>query len=370
MRFENTDALWLLLISGLLLALYWWGIRRKKRDIARFGDLALTLDNRVGVSFGRQLSKGALVSFAAIMITLATARFQCGTHLEAVKTEGIDIIIAVDVSYSMLAEDLKPNRLAHAVQEVRGLIDSLQGDRIGLVAFAGDAFVQCPLTVDYSAASLFLTAFNIGLIDQQGTAIGEAIRVATKAFDVEDDKHKALILLTDGEDHDTDPLGAAKEAAEQGVTIYPIGIGSAQGEPIPIYDQNGERTGFIKDEDGKVVLSRLGEATLREIVDITGGKYYRATPGGLELGQVLNDIRGMDKKELGGQLVTQYADRYQWPLLLGLALLLIEFIIPERPGGLWNKIFARRKEGEPEGDNASFKKLPTDEEQENINVEI
>ncbi len=353
MRFENTDALLLLIASALLFGLYWWGIRRKRRDIARFGDLELTLNNREGVSFGRQLSKGALVSVAAMLITLAMARLQCGTHLEAVKTEGIDIVIAVDVSNSMLAEDLKPNRLSHAVQEVRGLIDSLQGDRIGLVAFAGDAFVQCPLTVDYSAASLFLTAFNTGLIAQQGTAIGEAIRVSTKAFDPEDDKHKALILLTDGEDHDTDPIGAAKEAAKQGVKIYPIGIGSAQGEPIPIYDQNGERTGFIKDDDGKVVMSRLDEATLREIVRITGGKYYRATASGLELGQVLNDIRGMDKKELGGQLVTQYADRYQWPLLLGLIVLLLEFIIPERPGGLWRKISAKRKERDdvpsPEG---------------------
>ncbi len=342
MRFENTDALLLLIACALLFVLYWWGIKRKKRDIARFGDLDLTLKHREGVSFSRQLGKGAMVTFAAIMVTLATARFQCGTHLEQVKTEGIDIIIAVDVSNSMLAEDLKPNRLSRAVQEVRGLIDSLQGDRIGLVAFAGDAFVQCPLTVDYSAASLFLTAFNTGLIEQQGTAIGEAIRVATKAFDSTDDKHKALILLTDGEDHDTDPLGAAKEAAEQGIKIYPIGIGSAQGEPIPVYDENGQRTGFIKDENGKVVMSRLDEATLEKIVNITGGKYFRATPGGLELEHVLSDIRGMDKKELGGRLVTQYADRYQWPLLLGLLLLLAEFIIPERPGGLWSR-FVRRK---------------------------
>ncbi len=348
MRFENTDALFLLIACGLLFVLYWWGIKRKKRDIARFGELDLTLKNRAGVSFGRQLGKGSMVTFAAILITLATARFQCGTHLEAVKTEGVDIMIAVDVSSSMLAEDLKPNRLSRAVQEVRGLIDSLRGDRIGLVAFAGDAFVQCPLTVDYSAASLFLTAFNTGLIAQQGTAIGEAIRVATKAFDPEDDKHKALILLTDGEDHDTDPLGAAKEAAEQGITIYPIGIGSVQGEPIPVYGANGERVGFVKDDDGKVVMSRLGETTLREIVRITDGKYYRATPGGFELEQILADIRGMDKKELGGQLVTQYADRYQWPLMLGLLLLLIEFIIPERPGGLWYRIVGRRKERNPE----------------------
>lgn len=334
MRFANTEALYLLIGCVLMAALYWWGIRRKRAAIARFADLGLALKDRQQISYSRQGGKAALVVMASLFIVLSGSRFQCGAYLEEVKREGIDIIVAVDVSRSMLAEDLRPNRLKRAVQEVRGIIDSLHGDRIGLVAFAGGAFVQCPLTVDYSAASLFLQAFDVNLIAQQGTAIGDAIRVATQGFESSEDKHKALILLTDGEDHDTDPLGAAREAAEAGVRIYPIGIGSAQGEPIPVFNENGDKIGFVKDENDQVVVSRLDDETLSEIADITGGEYFRATPSGLELEKTLAAVRGLDKKELQGQVVTRYEDRYQWPLMLGLLLLIGEFVLPERPGSL------------------------------------
>ncbi|MFQ5607051.1 MAG: VWA domain-containing protein [Candidatus Zixiibacteriota bacterium] len=338
MKFADTDALYLLIGCVLALALYWWGIGRKKRALESFGSLGLVLRGREQVSYGRQAGKGAMVVLALTLFALSSARFQCGTHLEAVKREGIDLIIAVDVSRSMLAEDLRPNRLARATQEVRGIIDSLRGDRIGLVAFAGNAFVQCPLTLDYAAAAIFLEAFDTDLLAQQGTAIGEAIRVATSAFESSEKSHKALLLLTDGEDHDTDPLGAAEEAAEQGVRIYPIGIGSAQGEPIPAYDQSGAHTGFVKDENEQVVVSRLDETVLREIARKTGGAYFRATPGGIELEKVMAEVRQIETKELEGKLVTQYEDRYQWPLLLGLLLLMMEFILPERPGSLWRRL--------------------------------
>lgn len=322
--------------------LYWWGISRKRSALARFGQLSLILRGHDHVSFARQGGKAALVTIAAIFVVLATARFQCGTHLESVKREGIDMIVAVDVSRSMLAEDLRPNRLARAVQEVRGIIDSLRGDRIGLVAFAGDAFVQCPLTLDYASAGIFLEAFDANLIAQQGTAIGTAIRVASQGFEEDEDKHKALILLTDGEDHDTEPIAAAKEAADLGVRIYPIGIGSGQGEPIPLIDENGRSAGFVKDENDQIVVSKLDEQTLREVARLTDGAYYRATPGGLELEQVIEEIRSLETKELEGQLLTQYEDRYQWPLLLALLLLVFEFILPERPGSLIRALNLRK----------------------------
>ena len=338
MRFADTQALYLLFASLLAIGLYWRGIKRKKAALASFGDPGLILRGREQVSYGRQAGKAALVVIASIFITLSAARFQCGTHLESVKREGIDLIIAVDVSRSMLAEDMRPNRLARAVQEVRDIIDSLRGDRIGLVAFAGDAFVQCPLTLDYSAAAIFLEAFDADLIAQQGTAIGEAIRVASGAFESSEKKHKALILLTDGEDHDTGPIEAAQEAAELGVRIYPIGIGSVRGEPIPAYDERGNRVGFVKDENEQVVVSRLDESTLREIARKTNGAYFRATPGGVELERVMAEVRQIETKELKGTLATQYEDRYQWPLLLGLLLLMTEFILPERPGSLWRRL--------------------------------
>lgn len=338
MRFANTEALYLLFASLMAVALYWWGIKRKKRALERFGNPLLILRGREQVSYGRQAGKGALVVIASIFLTLATARFQCGTHLESVKREGIDLIVAVDVSRSMLAEDFRPNRLVHAVQGVREIIDSLRGDRIGLIAFAGDAFVLCPLTLDYSAATIFLDALDTDLMAQQGTAIGEAIRVASGAFESSEKKHKALILLTDGEDHDTEPVKAAIEAAELGVRIYTIGIGSAQGEPIPAYDIRGNQIGFIKDENEQVVVSRLDESTLKEIARKTDGEYFRATPGGIELERVMAEVRQIETKELDGTLATQYEDRYQWPLLLGLLLLMIEFILPERPGSLWRRL--------------------------------
>lgn len=334
MRFGNTEALYLLLVCGALAVLYWWGVSRKRAALSRFGELGLILRGHTHVSFARQGGKAAVVTLAAMFVTLSIARFQCGTHLEQVKREGIDLIIAVDVSRSMLAEDLRPNRLARATQEVRGILDSLRGDRIGLVAFAGAAFVQCPLTLDYASAGIFLESFDADLIAQQGTAIGEAIRVATDAFETADEQHKALILLTDGEDHDTDPLEAAREAADAGVRIFPIGIGSGQGEPIPLLDKEGQRVGFVKDENEQVVVSRLDEETLRQIAQVTGGEYFRATPSGIELEQVIKEIRTIEKKELEGRLLTQYEERYQWPLLIALALLMFEFMLPERPGGL------------------------------------
>jgi len=330
MRFASPENLFIFLLVAVLLVFYIWAIKRKKRLLERFGDIFLIMKNAPYISFVRQGGKAAMILAALAFLTLTLSQLQCGTHMEMMKREGIDIIVAIDVSNSMLAEDIKPNRISKARQEVRGIMDRLHGDRIGLVAFAGEAFIQCPLTLDYSAAEIFLDVIDVGLIAQQGTAIGDAIRKATEGFETLERKHKALILLTDGEDQNTDPIEAAEEAKKQGIKIYTVGIGSVMGEPIPVLNRKGERVGYKKDDNGEVIVTKLDEVTLQKIAQITGGKYYRATAGEMELDRVYEEISKMEKKELQGRLLMQYEDRFQFPLLLAILFIVIEFFVSER----------------------------------------
>lgn len=330
MRFAMPENLILLGLVLVLMLFYIWSINRKKKILARFGDVWLLMKNSPYISFARQGGKAAMLIFGVLFLVLTLSQLQCGTHMEMMKRQGVDIIVAIDVSASMLAEDMKPNRITKARQEVRGILDRLQGDRIGLVAFAGEAFIQCPLTLDYSAAELFLDVIDVGLIPRQGTAIGDAIRKATEAFESKERKHKVLILLTDGEDHNTNPIEAADEARKAGVKIYAIGIGSPIGEPIPITDRAGNKAGYKKDKSGEVVVTRLDEMTLQKIALNTGGRYYNASPGEMELDKVYDDIAKMEKKELEGKLLMQYEDRFQYPLALAMILIIGEFFISEK----------------------------------------
>ena len=292
----------------------------------------MALIEKLSLSYSpkKQRRKVDLMLLGVFFLLFSLARPQLGTKLTLMKREGVDIIIAMDVSLSMLAEDIKPNRLEKAKQEINGLISRMKGDRVGLVAFAGVPFVQCPLTLDYSAAKMFLDIIDVNLIPQPGTALGDAVRASIKAFNQKERKYKVLILLTDGEDHDSDPLGAAEEASKEGIRIYTIGIGSVQGEPIPIKDNRGQVTGFKKDKEGSVIVSRLDEVTLQKIALTTGGKYYHATSGEMELDKIYDEISKMEKKELEGKLLTQYEDRYQYFLLLSVVFLTIEFLLSER----------------------------------------
>jgi Ca-activated chloride channel family protein len=330
MRFALPQNLILLGLVIVLVLFYVWSINRKKEILARFGDVWLLMKNSPYISFARQGGKAALLIVGVLFLVLTLSQLQCGTHMEMMKRQGVDIIIAIDVSSSMLAEDMKPNRIAKARQEVRGILDRLQGDRIGLVAFAGEAFIQCPLTLDYSAAELFLDVIDVGLIPRQGTAIGDAIRKATSAFESKERKHKVLILLTDGEDHETQPVEAADEARKEGVKIYAIGIGSPVGEPIPITDRQGNKAGYKKDKYGEVVVTKLDEITLKKVALNTGGKHYNASPGEMELDKVYDDIDKMEKKELEGKLLMQYEDRFQYPLALALIFIIGEFFLSEK----------------------------------------
>jgi Ca-activated chloride channel family protein len=278
------------------------------------------------MSLRRQRIKALILVSSLLLLLLALARPQFGTRVETVKREGQDIFVALDVSFSMLAEDIRPSRLEKARREISQLIERLQGDRIGLIAFAGEAFVQCPLTLDYGAARLFLSAMDPELIPVPGTAIGEAIRKATEAFSVEDQKSKILLIITDGEDHLGGVEKVLAEAVQAGVIIYTIGIGTLEGVPIP--DSESERRGsFKKDRQGQVILTRLNESGLRKIAKSTGGDHYRVTAGAVELDQIYASIAGMHKQELSTRQVTLFDEKFQPVLGLGLILLIAEFLL-------------------------------------------
>jgi len=247
-----------------------------------------------------------------------------------VKREGQDIMIALDLSLSMMAEDIKPNRLEKAKHEIGSLIEKLQGDRIGLIGFAGKAFIQCPLTLDYGAAKMFLDIMEPDLIPVPGTGLGEAIKKALESYVEKERKYKVLILITDGEDHLGEPLKVAKIAGQEGVVIYTVGVGSLQPEPIPMYDERGNDLGLKRDRNGEVVMTKLDELTLEKIALETGGKYYRATAGEVELDKIYDHISQMEKKSLASKQFTQFEERFQELLGLVLFLLILEVMIPER----------------------------------------
>jgi Ca-activated chloride channel family protein len=248
--------------------------------------------------------------------------------MEMVERKGIDLIVALDISQSMLAEDITPSRIDLAKHEIAKLIGMLRGDRIGLVVFAGESFVQCPLTLDYGAATMFLDAVSTGWVERQGTALADAIEQSTKAFKSKSRKHKVLLLISDGEDQEGNAVAAAKKAAEEGIIIYTIGVGSESGVPIPVKRSSGNIV-YKKDRSGNLVMTRLNSMVLEKIAIEGKGAYFHASTN-LELSRIIGEIASMEKKELGSSKVTTYEERYQIPLLFALLLLLIEFFIPER----------------------------------------
>jgi Ca-activated chloride channel family protein len=330
MLFGQSVFLYLLILIPFMVAFHLLVGRSRRKAIERLGnpDLIAALSGRVSQSKRRW--KAILMLLTIAFVVIALARPQLGSHLELVEQQGVEVMVALDTSLSMMAQDVAPNRLERAKLAVVELMDRLPGARVGLVAFAGTSFVQFPLTTDFEAARLFLDAADVNTISLPGTAIGHAIRMAIRAFSEKELKYKVLILFTDGEDHNTDPIGAAKDAAEQGVVIYAVGFGSPSGEPIPMRDETGAVTDFKKDAEGEVVLSKLDETTLREIAQTTGGKYYRATASGKEIVQIATAIEEMDKKELESKLMVRHVERFQIPAALALLALVGEFVLTER----------------------------------------
>ncbi len=329
-RFDNILYLQFFWLMPALIIFFVFVFRWKKRALERFGSLELIQKLTLSLSRKRQLWKIVLLIISVFFMVLSLAKPQIGTKLEQVKREGVNILIATDVSLSMMAEDIKPNRLEKAKHAVGKFIDLLEGDRVGLIAFAGEAFVQCPLTLDYGAAKMFLEIMDISSIPTPGTAIGEAIKLATKTFEQRERKHKVLILITDGEDHAGDPIKAAEIAEKEGLVIFTVGVGSVGGDPIPLYNESGRNIGFKKDRQGQVVTSKLDEITLEKIALQTGGKYYRASGSESELTKIYDEISKMEKKELASLKFSQFEDRFQYVLIFAIVFLIFEIFISER----------------------------------------
>ena len=330
MRFAQPEYLYALAVVPVLLAFYIMVFRWKTRALARFGNPELLARLSLAVSPLRQKTKIALLLCGLICCILALARPQMGTRVETVKQEGFEIIVALDVSNSMMAEDVQPNRLERAKHAIRTLMSKLQGDRIGLVVFAGAAFLQCPMTSDYSAVELFLSGVDNETVGVQGTEISQALQTAVRGFDDKPRSQKVVVLLTDGEDHEDDPVGTARELAKQGIRVYAIGVGTPFGELIPIRDAQGNVVGHRKNREGSIVMSRLDEVTLQQIAAETNGAYYPSTLGEQEIDAIYHELTQSDKTEFESRHITQYEEQYQYVLVFALLFFFLEVIISDR----------------------------------------
>jgi Ca-activated chloride channel family protein len=343
LRFAHPEYLNLLYILPLLAVLYWYASAKRRKRLKSFANL-----NLQNVLFPRYSTKKRLVKFILefIVITfsvLALANPQIGSKIEEVKQVGSDVFICLDVSLSMNAQDIKPSRLEKAKYEISKLIQRLRGDRIGLIVFAGNAYVQIPLTTDYAAAQMLLNAVDVNSVPEPGTAIASAIELAIKSFKGKDNTQKTIVVITDGEDHEGDLQPALNEAKKKGILIYTIGLGSPAGVPIPIYNSSGQKIGYKKDSYGNVVLTRLDEATLKEIADATGGKYFRGTNTEDELEKIYNDLAHLKKTEFGATRITDYEDRFYYLLIPAFFILIFEILIPGTKSEILGKFFENNK---------------------------
>ena len=318
-------------VLGLALFL-WWSARRKAALLLRFAHAEMLVKMMTHVSVKRQRAKAVLLLIGLLLLVGALIEPKWGYHWENVQRRGIDVIVAVDVSRSMLASDIKPSRLERAKRAIVDLLNMMDGDRIGLIAFAGSAFVQCPLTLDYGACKMFVDTLDPQLLPRGGTRIGDAIRMAISSFESEqrEKKYRALLLITDGEDHDSDVLAAAQSAKEKGVMIYAIGIGTPAGTPIQLTDEHGRMT-YLKDGSGQVVLSKLDEDTLRKAALVTGGAYVPAVGSGMELDEIYTKrIKKMEQRELESSRRKRFEHRFQWPLAAAALCFVIEALVDDR----------------------------------------
>jgi len=338
LRFGHSELLWALVLVPALIILFLFVRRWKRRALAALGDKSVISRIIPDVSFRRPTLKFILFIIAYGLLVIGAADPQIGTTTDDTKHKGADIMILLDVSNSMLSQDFAPNRLENAKMAIAQLIDHLKDDRIGIIVFAGEAYVQLPMTNDYSAAKLFLGTINTNMVPVQGTAIGAAIDMGVKSFDFKDGAAKAMLLLTDGENHEDDAVTAATAAHDKGVIIHVIGFGSTQGSPIPIYDENGKETGFHTDSAGHTVVSKLNEDMCREIAIAGAGTYFHASNANSGLGYAMNQINKMQQKAYNTKTFKDFEDRFQFFLVLTLALLIVEFFIANRKNERLSKL--------------------------------
>jgi len=326
--FENIEFIYLLVLIPVLLVVFIIGRKIRKRSLKRFGDPDILNQLMPFLSVNRPVVKFLFILFALVFIILGMARPQFGSKLEEIKRKGIEIVIALDVSNSMLAEDIQPNRLEKAKQAIERLVEKLADDKIGLIVFAGDAYVQIPITSDYASAKMFLSSINTQIVPKQGTAIGSAINLGINSFSPDNESSKALIIITDGEDHEDDAVSMAKEAAEKGIVIHVIGVGTPDGSPIPAY--SGGQRSFRKDREGNTVITKLNEKILSEITSAGNGSYIRATNSRLGLNMLFDQISAMEKQEMDIRKYSEYDEKFQYMIGLALILIFLDFMLLER----------------------------------------
>jgi Ca-activated chloride channel family protein len=329
LKLENEIYLYLLLAVPFLILLYLYYRARRKKALARFATETAISRLAPNISTYKNSFKFILLLVAFSLLVLGLANPQIGTKMKKVKREGVEIVLAVDVSNSMLAEDIKPNRLERAKFVIKSLIDKLKQDKLSIVLFAGDSFLQLPMTTDYGAAKLMVSAISTDMIEKQGTAIGSAIELGMKSFSDDPKVSKVMIIITDGENHEDDALSAAKEAKDKGITLHTVGMGSINGGPIPLI-VNGTNRGYLTDNTGQTVVTKLNANMLQELAETGGGRFVQATDGNIDLSQLLGELSKMHKTQFEAKIFTDFEDRFQYALLAALAVLILEALIIER----------------------------------------
>lgn len=334
-RFGNSELLYLLLLIPAMVILYIIYVQIQKRALNRFSDPDFFSNLMPLRSTARSHFKFIILILAVTSLIIAIARPQFGSRLEEVKREGIEMIIALDVSRSMLAEDIKPNRLVRAKQAITTLVNRMQSDKIGMIVFAGDAYTQLPITTDYISAKLFLENISPSIVSKQGTAIGSAIELGMKSFTQDVEADKVIVIISDGENHEGDAVKAAEQATEKGIRVYTIGMGSREGTPIPVIGPGGRRQGFLKDRSGQIVMSKMDPQMLNQIANAGNGEFYRATTSNVGLNKLYNQLDKLQKSEIETKTYSEYEDQFAYFVAFAFILLLIDILLLDRK----NKLF-------------------------------
>jgi len=331
-RLAQPIYLYLLLLIPILIAVFVVYRRAQKRRLRRFGDLEVITQLMPEASAKRVRNKFILLMVAVSFIIAALAQPQFGAKLREVKREGVEIMLVVDVSNSMLAEDFPPSRLDRTKNAIGRLIEQLGKDRIGMVVFAGNAYVQLPITSDYISAKTFIGGLSTKMVPVQGTSIAQAIDLAARSFSDQSHRSRAMIIITDGESHDDDPIAAAQRASDAGIVLYTVGIGTPEGAPIII---DGK---MIEDEQGNKVISKLDEQTLQQIAVLSGGTYIRATNQNVGLNEILRRISEMEKQQFSSMVFEEFNDQFYYLAAIALLVLLAELLMIDRKNRILSRI--------------------------------
>ena len=333
-RFANPEFLYLLFVLPVLITVYFSAVIRRKKAIKKYGNPVLLSQLMPEVSTKRQHLKFWTFFAAISILVFVIAGPQFGSKVETIKRKGVEIMICLDVSNSMMAADISPNRLERAKQMLSRMVDSFSDDKVGLIVFAGEAYVQLPITSDYISAKMFLSTISPSIVPTQGTAIGAAINLAMRSFTPSEVSSKTIFIITDGENHEDDAVKAALSAAEKNVKINIVGIGTPQGTPIPVGNSNN----FLKDKDGNVVITQLNEPMCQDIAAAGKGIYVRADNTNSALRALQNEIDKMDQAELDSKIYSEFDEQFQTPAWIVLVLLVVEYLILERKNRIFRKV--------------------------------